>query len=359
MKGIYTCLLSVCFIAAHARITHNDTTLNHIHEERFVNINGIEQWITIKGDTTKPIVLFLHGGPGSPLSPYADAIYKHWEQNFLLVQWDQRGAGRTFGRNAPTELTPEYLRSNPLTLEQMTADGITLAKYLLKLRSKQKLILFGSSWGTVLGVKMAQKSPELFYSYIGHSQVVDPSASNLSAYNHLAQQARKLKDTATLDRLRLLGKPPYDTARSAGQLMRLIKKYQQKRATPPPSVWFDLPAKYDSEKENQHRADGDDYSFANYTGDKKLGIVSIASTVNFFKDGLAFQIPVFIIQGEEDIQTPSAITSVWFKKIEAPFKKIFLLPETEHGFNASVIDTHYKIMTDYIVPKIIHSITNR
>lgn len=84
----------------------------------------------LKGDSTKPVLLFVHGGPGSPMSPYADAIYAHWEKDFLLVQWDQRGIGRTYGYNAPGELTPEHLRSNPLTIEQMTSDGIELSRYL-------------------------------------------------------------------------------------------------------------------------------------------------------------------------------------------------------------------------------------
>src|SRR5690554_4406176 len=75
-----------------------------INEEKFLSINGIEQWVTIKGeDISKPVILFLHGGPGSVMSPY-NKIYDEWENDFILVNWDQRGAGRTFGRNAPAEI---------------------------------------------------------------------------------------------------------------------------------------------------------------------------------------------------------------------------------------------------------------
>ncbi|MEJ7673748.1 MAG: hypothetical protein WKF59_13885 [Chitinophagaceae bacterium] len=72
--------------------------------------------------------MFLHGGPGSPLSPYTDSIYGEWERDFILVQWDQRGTGKTFGRNAPAELGPDYLQTNPLTVEQITTDGIDLVE---------------------------------------------------------------------------------------------------------------------------------------------------------------------------------------------------------------------------------------
>ncbi len=134
-------------------VVQNDATLkSKISEEKFVLINGIEQWVTIKGDRSKPIILFIHGGPGSPISPYSDNLYKDWEKDFIIVQWDQRGTGKTFGRHAPEELTPDYLKSNPLTLDMMIHDGIELSEYLLKHVGKQKIILFGTSWGSALGV---------------------------------------------------------------------------------------------------------------------------------------------------------------------------------------------------------------
>jgi pimeloyl-ACP methyl ester carboxylesterase len=151
-------------LKAQIETTKTDSTQKtRISEEKFVLINGIQQWITIKGESSKPIILFLHGGPGSPLSPYADKLYKDLEADFLVVQWDQRGTGKTYGKTAPEELTPEYLNENPLTLDLMINDGIELSEYLLKHLGKQKLILYGTSWGSVLGVKLASKRSDLFY----------------------------------------------------------------------------------------------------------------------------------------------------------------------------------------------------
>ncbi|HEY5967198.1 MAG TPA: alpha/beta hydrolase [Chitinophagaceae bacterium] len=164
---------------------------HRIHEQKFILINGIEQWVTIKGEISKPVILFLHGGPGSPMSPYSDSLFKDWEKDFIIVQWDQRGTGKTFGKNAPDELTPEYLRSNPLTVEQMTSDGIQLSEYLIKILGKQKVILFGTSWGSALGVKMATKRPGLFYAYIGHSQIVNPS-NDSALYNRVYEMAQRI-----------------------------------------------------------------------------------------------------------------------------------------------------------------------
>lgn len=352
MKFKLIVLFQLFILSTYSQNGKSNSDANRLSEERFILINGIEQWVMIKGDSAKPVVLFIHGGPGSPLSPYADAIYGNWEKEFILVQWDQRGTARTYGRNAPEELSPAYLQSNPLTIEQMTADGIELAKYLIQHLGKQKLILFGTSWGSVLATKMALKDPELFYAYIGHSQIVDPSAASISAYKKVHQLAKDAKDQKTLDALNAIGKPPYDTARSMGKFLQITKKYQQKNSTPPPSSWMELSPEYDNKKDSANRSDGDDYSFVNYAGDKRFEVTSISSTINFFKDGLAFKIPVYFIQGEEDIQTPTVINKEYFRKISAPQKKFFLLPKADHRFNQSVVDLQYKIMTQYIKPLI-------
>lgn len=313
-----------------------------INDEKFVLINGIEQWITMKGESSKPVILFIHGGPGSPISPYSDNLYKAWEQDFIIVQWDQRGTGRTYGRSAPEELSPAYLASHPLALTQMTDDGIAVSEYLLQHLGKQKIILLGTSWGSALGVKMAAKRPDLFYAYVGHSQIVKPSI-DMELYSKIYRMAEDAQDKDALEMLNKIGKPPYERARSVGQLLRVIKKYERLHSTPAPEAWFVLSPAYDNEKDNQHRSDGDDYSFVNYTGDKQLGVPSMSDAIDLMKDNLAINIPVFIIQGAEDILTPKEKTRAYFDKMIAPEKKYFLLPNTAHGFNEAVLEMQYKI----------------
>jgi pimeloyl-ACP methyl ester carboxylesterase len=107
-----------------------------------------------------------------------------------------------------------------------------------------------------------------------------------------------------------------------------------------------------NEKDEEDRNNGDDYSFVNYAGDKRLGVTSMSFSIDFIKDGLLFKIPVYLIQGEDDIQTPVKITKEYFEKLKAPHKQFFLLPRTNHGFNQSVVDMHYKIMKMFIMPLI-------
>jgi pimeloyl-ACP methyl ester carboxylesterase len=343
MLTLFSLLTIPVFGKAQTEIPKNDSAPKKIiSEEKFILINGIEQWVTIKGEISKPIILFIHGGPGSPISPYSDNLYKDWEKDFIIVQWDQRGTGRTFGRYAPEELTPAFLTANPLTVDLMTNDGIALSEYLLKHLRKQKIILFGTSWGSALGVKIASKRPDLFYAYVGHSQIVNP-AIDIAFYNKVYKMAEGKNDKEALKILKTIGKPPYDRANKTGQLFRIIKKYEKENSIPAPDNWFVVSPDYDNAKDNQNRSDGDDYSFVNYTGDSKLEVQAMSTTINLLIDNITFQIPVYLIQGREDILTPKEKTKKYFNKIKAPVKKYYLLSKTAHGFNTSVLETQYKI----------------
>ena len=127
-----------------------------LRQQGYVRIGGIEQWVSLKSsDCTLPVILFLHGGPANPISPFADAIYAGWEQQFTLVQWDQRASGKTWLRNQPAA-------GERLTLAQMTQDGLALVQYLQQILGNRPLILMGSSWGSALGIKMVQQQPDWF-----------------------------------------------------------------------------------------------------------------------------------------------------------------------------------------------------
>ncbi|WP_158856765.1 alpha/beta hydrolase family protein [Lunatibacter salilacus] len=324
-----------------------------IREEKYVSIGRIEQWVTISGlDKSNPVILILHGGPGSPVSPYSNAIFGNWENEFVIVNWDQRGSGRTFGRNIPANVDKDYWIENPLRVDQMVADGIELAEYLLKKLDKEKIILMGSSWGSVLGAKMALKRPDLFYAYIGHSQLVNPVEDLKIVYRKLHSLALEQEDNESINTLKSLGKPPYDNARDMGKLMQLIKKYEGKNAIPAPNSWWNPADDYNNTTDAQHREDGDDYSFINYVGHAQLGIKAMSATVDFMEDGLFFEIPIFLVQGEKDILTPAEISKAYFDKIKAPNKEFFIISGASHGFNQAVVDMHYSILQTHILPEI-------
>jgi pimeloyl-ACP methyl ester carboxylesterase len=155
------------------------TTPNGIDEARYVAIGGIEQWITIRGeDRRNPVLLLLHGGPGDATNPWGYAVLRSWSKAFTVVQWDQRGAGRTLGRSGASS-------ASALTIARMTQDGIELSELLRKTLRKDKIILVGHSWGSILGTFMVKARPDLFYAYVGTGQVADEARNYAVAYDEL------------------------------------------------------------------------------------------------------------------------------------------------------------------------------
>src|SRR5437899_2670471 len=148
-------------VAAAATARPLNPTATPIQEARFVTLFGIEQWITIRGaNRANPALLFVHGGPGDAQSSL-QSTYAIYEKDFTIVQWDQRGAGRTYAKNP----------NSPPEPERVEQDGVELAQYLCNYLDKKKIVLLGHSWGTYLAIGMVQRRPELFAAYVGTGQV--------------------------------------------------------------------------------------------------------------------------------------------------------------------------------------------
>jgi pimeloyl-ACP methyl ester carboxylesterase len=147
----------------------------------FVRIGGIDQWVAIRGsDRRNPVALFLHGGPAEAQSPFL-ADFQPWLKRFTVVNWDQRGAGKTFGKNGTA--TPD------MTLERLTSDAIDVAQYACRELGQQKVILIGHSWGAILGMQAVKQRPDSFHAFVGSGQPVRWSLS-------MAAQARWTRDEA-------------------------------------------------------------------------------------------------------------------------------------------------------------------
>lgn len=187
-----------------------------IDEASFVTIGGIEQWVTIRGqDRANPVLLLLHGGPGDVTSCWTFAMFAPWEEKFTVVQWDQRGAGRTFKKNG--EAVQSMGAQTPsLTVDRMAQDGIEVAEYVRKRLGKEKIILVAHSFGTLLGMQMVRMRPELFYAYVGTGQIADETKNYAAAYDALLKKARALGNQRAIDELTKAGPPPYSSGEGYG-----------------------------------------------------------------------------------------------------------------------------------------------
>ena len=312
-----------------------------VNEAGFVPIGGIDQWVTIRGSNcANPAVLFLHGGPGNPLSPYAERIYAAWEREFTIVQWDQRGAGRTFGRNPPPA---------ELTIAQMTQDGIALVDYLRAHLAHTKVILVAGSWGTVLGVHMVLARPDLFHAYVGAGQMVDYAENQAASYHGLLALARAAGDSATVTTIEALGAPPWTNPRNAGILRRATRVYERRTTTAAPEGWW-IPAPTYADAASQAALEAsDDFSYLQFVGTAGNGM---AATIDLPRVGLNFGMSVFILAGAEDLVTVPAVARRYFDAISAPQKEFRLLAATGHDPNRALVDAQYDILVTRILPQL-------
>ena len=308
-----------------------------VSEAAYFRIGGIEQWITIRGDDrANPVILFLHGGPGNPMSPWSAAVYGAWESEFTLVQWDQRGSGRTYARDEPVEeLTLERFHATELSVDLLVRDAIEVAELVRTRLGREKLVLTGGSWGSVLGIHLAKARPDLFHAYIGVSQLVDYREASLASYTRVRDRARSREDAAALEVLDSIGAPPWSDPRSFGKLRRICRAYELAATSPYPELVYE--AGYDSDAYRAAYGAGEELSFLKFVG---LADDGMAAGIALRELGPRFEIPVHFLQGAEDLLTVPEVTRAYHDWIEAPAKSLTLVPAAGHDPNLAMIEQH-------------------
>jgi pimeloyl-ACP methyl ester carboxylesterase len=308
-----------------------------IDELKAVDIGGIKQWISVRGNNpANPILLFIHGGPGSPMMPESWIFQRPWEDFFTVVQWDQRGSGKTFsasGRQPDTSMT----------LEQMQADTEQLIDLLRQTYGKKKIFLMAHSFGSVLGVRVAQHRPDALYAYIGVGQMVNARRNETVGYEETLAQAEAVGNQTAIEELKALA--PYPSA--DGSLPPLSKISVERkwdvalggmrygRTTDPETAIRSLSPAY-SDFDVQSAELGEASSVA-------ILLPQLIS-VNF--DNIsAFKCPVFFFAGATDRTTPTILVETFYKHIHAPVKKFFKIDRASHDV---VFDSPGEVLVDLV-----------
>lgn len=330
--------------AAHARRVGRTAVVQDakrtdpaIVEEGFVPIGGIEQWISVRGDNrANPVIVVLHGGPGEAQTPL-EALYGGWEKKFTVVQWDQRGAGKTFGRNGKS--TPD------MTPDRLVQDGIEVAEYARQRLDKNKVILLGHSWGAFLGVNIIKKRPDLFYAFVGTGQVVNWAHTMTAQYLYAMKRAETEGNDEALKELREIGPPPYGMGSKSfftahkwtnHYLCNSDTKYLQKQLDMVRS------APGFSPQDVRDWIAGGQFSipllFRNLA-------IDLPAT-----QGYKMPVPFFIIQGREDHITPTELAEQYFRRIHAPRKKMVLINGAGHFAYATDREEFLTFLVRYARP---------
>ncbi len=164
-----------------------------ISERVTVQIGGIPQGMFIQSvDPANPVLLFLHGGPGMTEFFMNDAYPTGLERHFTMVWWEQRGAGMSFSADIPPE---------SMTMDRMIADTIEVADYLRNRFGKDRILLFGHSWGSYLGIQVAAAAPDRFLAYVGMGQITHQLRSEVLAHAYMIDAYRAQGDKAMVNQL--------------------------------------------------------------------------------------------------------------------------------------------------------------
>jgi len=290
-----------------------------IDEGRYVVIGGIEQWITIRGeDRRNPVLLFLHGGPGDATNPWGYAGFRSWLKAFTVVQWDQRGAGRTLGKNGPESAAT-------ITIDRMTQDGIELAEILRRTLQKDRIILVGHSWGSILGALMAKARPDLFSAFVGTGQVADPQRNYGVAYDALLEKATRVGEARAVRELKEVGPPPYADGRGYAVQRRWSNLFEGADFFIASMVGFALNAPDYRPRDINDWFDGQVVSAG-----RLVPQTSATSALTAKALGGEFAVPVFVFQGAEDFTTPTSLARTFVQSIHAPRKAFVTIPEGGH-----------------------------
>ncbi|GKX67579.1 alpha/beta fold hydrolase [Inconstantimicrobium mannanitabidum] len=290
-----------------------------IYINEYVSINGIEQFLFHLGTSyDNPVMLYLHGGPGSAESLLTGAFQEKWEEIYTVVHWDQRGAGKTLTQN-PNKLP---------TIDLMLQDLYEVVQYLKKKYSKQKIVLLGHSWGSILGSLFIKKYPEDIAYYIGAAQVIDIVENEKVGYNKVKELIEQADDKRSLKKLEGIGEYP-------GNKIDFGKEFLKKC-----NVVRKLQGKYKI---------GLELRFSIWIAMLKSPIFNFLDIISFIKipkanenvlkflvnfdlcnESLEYRVPIYYVLGGCDWQAPYIIAQNYFEQINAPYKKIYIIPNAGH-----------------------------
>jgi pimeloyl-ACP methyl ester carboxylesterase len=299
-----------------------------------VNLNGTEQWITIRGyDVNKPILLNLGmGGPGG--GGFATrTLFEPLEKDFVVVSWDEPGTGKSY--NAVPIST--------LTSQRFVEDAHALTLYLRERFHQEKIYVYGVSWTSILGVWLVQQYPDLFYAYIGNGQMVNTTENDILGYELALDYLTQKGDMKTVETLRRNGPPPYTGESITGRYVAYLDVLNDYMNAPRytmivPIVPFFAPEYGYVDKINHTRGLINSFNVV-YPQLKDLDFTTQAAKLD---------VPAYIFAGRDDVNAMSSIVERYYNVLEAPHKELIWL-KGGHGLGGENLGQFADVMVNKVL----------
>lgn len=272
-----------------------------------VRIGGIEQWISIRGwNREHPVLLLLHGGPGFPGMPFAH-VTAELEKHFIVVRWDQRGAGKSYSTSIP---------ERSMNVEQFVADTLELTDLLRQRLNRSRILLGAHSWGTIIGALAVAQSPERFSAYISISQAADAAESERLMYRWALEKARAAGNQRAISELTALGLPPYKEFADYDRMTDWISRFSSMEHQPVSRSQFvrlALESPLYSWGDLVRIALGAKFSFSQLWRE-------VFYEVDLFTQVPRIEVPVFFFLGRHDhtATASAALAERYFAALDAP-----------------------------------------
>jgi pimeloyl-ACP methyl ester carboxylesterase len=287
-----------------------------IDKKESLTIGGITQWISLISENIKnPIILFLHGGPGTAQISFSRKSQRRLEDSFLVINWDQRGSGRSYSRS---------LRKENMTIERFVKDAEELIEHLLKRFGQEKVYLVGQSWGTIIGAYLTAKRPDLIWAYIAIGQIVDMERGELISYQFTLEEARRLKNKKAIQHLGEIGPPPYAKLNDAGVQRHWLSKFHGAayKGTLQGTILKNVSIK-----------DLRPFDIIRFIAGAMFSLSSLEDEQNKVKillDVPEMKVPVYFCCGRRDYNVPFELVVEYAEKLKAPQKRIIWFNHSAH-----------------------------
>ena len=295
-------------------------TPNGIEESYAVRIGGIDQWISVRGkDRNNPVILLVHGGPGSAELAIGWTFQRGWEDYFTVVQWDQRGAGKTWSLNDPETVIPT------LTVDRMMQDVVEMMEHVRQKLGKEKVILLGHSWGSIIGLKAAMERPDLVAAYVAHGLVINMQRNEEEGFRLTLAAAQADGNTEAVSALEALAPYPGElTVARIGDERTWSNHYGGLAAyRENASAWF---------RAMRLSPDYDEAVLQGYDAGSLASITALMPELRAVNMDAVTEIPVpvFLLHGRHDFTTPPAASLAWLEALEAPAKANYWFDHSAH-----------------------------
>ena len=313
-----------------------------VQDLHHVEIGGMTQAISVRGhDRDAPLMLFLHGGPGEPFLASVRLYLPELEHVYTVAYWAQRGTAGSFRRPFPSET---------MTVEQMLADTREVIEWLCEHYGREKLVLMAGSWGTVLGAVTAARHPERLFAYIARSQNVDNGEGDAFAARWVLERAAENGDDAVVRRIQRVVSSGHATALQGFRIAADIGRYggyaeKGARANGP-----NLPVSILGQLWGCPELSLADLLHA-LTNPLFAAIRLWGPTQGLKVDELApkIEVPVYLLQGRDDIVSPTFLIERYFEALEAPAgKQLVVFENSQHLVHLTERDAYLSWLLERI-----------